>query len=62
MPLIETEEAARRLLSGDVPAGNADPEMAAAAILGAGSVPMPAAPAAPIGAGEDARAADILGQ
>jgi N utilization substance protein A len=58
----EEEEAARRLLSGDIPAGGADPEMAAAAILGAGSVPMPTEATPKIGAGDDARAADILGQ
>jgi N utilization substance protein A len=58
----EEEEAARRLLSGDVPAGDVDPEMAAAAILGASSVPLAAEATPKVGAGDDARAADILGQ
>ncbi|MBK7405226.1 MAG: transcription termination/antitermination protein NusA [Phycisphaerales bacterium] len=60
------EEAARRLLDGDLSAseGNVDPETAAAAILGAGSLP----PASHKPDGEEtpkadaeARAADILG-
>lgn len=61
----EEEEAARRLLAGEAPTGPVDAELAAAAILGAGSAPAPAAPppatesASP---DDDARAADILGQ
>jgi hypothetical protein len=53
------EEAARKLLAGEVPAGGLDGEAAAAAILGASS--LPAAPAKPSPEAE-ARAADILGQ
>ncbi|MCC6322510.1 MAG: transcription termination/antitermination protein NusA [Phycisphaerales bacterium] len=58
----EEEEAARRLLSGEGTVGgvDADPELAAAAILGASSVPM-AAPSPVVTAADDARAADILG-
>ncbi|VAX37942.1 Transcription termination protein NusA [hydrothermal vent metagenome] len=68
------EEAARQLLSGELasPEGEVDPEIAAAAILGAGVLPMPtsaedapagegdAAPDTPTDADADARAADIL--
>jgi N utilization substance protein A len=50
------EEAARKLLAGEVPEGGVDAEAAAAAILGAGSQPLPPSKE------DEARAADILGQ
>lgn len=50
------EEAAKRLLAGETPAGPVDAETAAAAILGGGPVPPKTS------ASDDARAADILGQ
>ncbi len=67
------EEAARRLLSGELgdAEGEIDPEVAAAAILGAGALPLPATPTEDTDRGDDteaisdadadARAADILG-
>ena len=67
------EEAARRLLSGELgaAAGGIDPAVAAAAILGAGALPLPATPTEDTDRGDDteaisdadadARAADILG-
>ncbi|MFN7020231.1 MAG: transcription termination factor NusA [Phycisphaerales bacterium] len=59
----EEEEAARRLLSGEGTAGgvDADPELAAAAILGASSLPVPQSPSPVVTAADDARAAEILG-
>ena len=63
----EEEAAARHLLSGDGPSGEVDPEFAAAAILGAGSTPMPTTGGDEGASNEgevrdhDARAADILG-
>lgn len=59
----EEEEAARRLLSGEGTAGgvDADPELAAAAILGAASMPLPQPPSPVVTAADDARAAEILG-
>ncbi len=70
----EERAAAERLLSGEYSEGDVDPETAAAAILGAGSVPMPppSAPEDPQGTDDgeappapdedaEARAADILG-
>jgi N utilization substance protein A len=61
------EEAARRMLGGEGTGEAMDPDMAAAAILGASSVPMPAPAPAPAEDGapkvtreDDARAADIL--
>lgn len=68
------EETARQLLSGELvgPEGEVDPEVAAAAILGASALPAQAGPAEGVSEGEaqgadsdadaDARAADILGQ
>ncbi|MBX3376038.1 MAG: transcription termination/antitermination protein NusA [Phycisphaeraceae bacterium] len=50
------EEAAKRLLAGETPAGPVDAETAAAAILGGGPVPPKTSES------DDARAADILGQ
>lgn len=63
---LAEEEAARRLLDGDMPAesGDVDPEIAAAAILSAGAVPEPKpSDEQPAENAEDAeaRAADILG-
>ncbi len=57
------EDTARRMLSGDLPEGGADPELAAAAILGASSMPMPvvAAEGPKVSAADEARAANILG-
>lgn len=59
----EEAEAARRMLSGEV-TGAVDPELAAAAILGARSMPVPPPPAAEPGKSDEheQRAADILGQ
>ena len=55
------EEAARRLMAGDLP-DNADADLRAAAILGAGSMEMPTDPKRfdSLGAGADARAEAIL--
>jgi N utilization substance protein A len=62
----EEEEAARRMLMGEgVGEDGVDPELAAAAILGASSLPPaasePAEPRPQAGPEDDARAADILG-
>ncbi len=48
-------EAAAKLLAGEAPAGGVDADVAAAAILGAGSAPK-------VTPSDEARAADILGQ
>ena len=57
------QEAAQRILAGGVTEGNVDPDLAAAAILSAGSTPGPAGDQAPaVTKSDDARAADILGQ
>jgi N utilization substance protein A len=59
----EEAEAAQRLLAGETPVGPVDADLAAAAILGAGSAPKPQPDAGKaVASDDDARAADILGQ
>jgi len=53
-------EAAQKVLSGEVPEGGLDADVAAAAILGVG--PGQGPPKTKVGAADEARAADILGQ
>jgi transcription termination/antitermination protein NusA len=56
-------EAAAKVLSGEVPAGGLDADVAAAAILGVGpSTPPGPTPQTKVTASDEARAADILGQ
>jgi N utilization substance protein A len=55
-------EAAAKLLAGEVPAGAVDADVAAAAILGVGPAAPSPAPQTKVGAEDEARAADILGQ
>lgn len=55
-------EAAAKLLAGETPAGAVDADVAAAAILGVGPAASSPAPQTKVGAEDEARAADILGQ